>query len=138
MKLDELNISNIDTIIANIDDCFGKLEISVDRDIQNQLEYLIYRYSNEVSNIKRVYTRNAYKLQQAKDKEFIKQRKQENSDLVTTKKVNKDFQEQNTYISLQEDIVDRLEDKKEYITRLANHINSMRIADLADAKRNAL
>lgn len=121
--------------LSQIDSCFEKLRVSVDRHIQNNLEYAIYSFSWKISDIKRSYIRNKYLLQQAKDKEFTKRRGKENSDLATTKAINKDFIEENNFVSLQELIVEWLEDKQKHIKRLADHINDMRIADLSDAKR---
>jgi hypothetical protein len=41
-------------------------------------------------------------------------------------------------LELQEMIIERLEKKEMMILRLANHINNMRIDDLAEQKRNQI
>lgn len=135
VKFTDIDIKSIEVDLKVIDKSFDKLKISLDRDIQNKLEYSIYTLSNKISDIQRIYIRNKYLLQQGKDEEFKNKRQSETSDLSTTKSINKDYAEENNYLSLQEMIVERLENRKKSIVRLANHINDMRIADLADAKR---
>jgi hypothetical protein len=135
VKFTDIDIKTIEIDLKAIDQSFDKLKISLDRDIQNKLEYSIYTLANKISDIQRVYIRNKYLLQQGKDEEFKTKRQSESSDLSTTKSINKDYAEENNYLSLQEMIVERLENRKKSIVRLANHINDMRIADLADAKR---
>lgn len=135
VKFTDIDIKSIEVDLKTIDQSFDKLKISLDRDIQNKLEYSIYTLANKISDIQRVYIRNKYLLQQGKDEEFKNKRQSESSDLSTTKSINKDYAEENNYLSLQEMIVERLENRKKSIVRLANHINDMRIADLADAKR---
>jgi len=114
---------------------FDKLKKWVIQEIQNDLEYEIYYFACASSDIARVYTRNMYKLSKEMDTRFLVERQNFNSDLATTKKVKKDLIREHTEIELQEDVIDWIKDRKRDIHRLADHLNWMRIGDLAMAKR---
>lgn len=135
VKFTDIDVKSVESDLKKIDDNFSKLQISVDRSLQNELEYNIYNLRNKVSDIKRIYIRNDYIREQEKSSLFKQKREWEKSDLSTTKSINKEYAEENNYMNLQKMIVEWLEDKQDNIIRLANHINNMRIADLADAKR---
>ena len=135
-KLEDIEIKVLENSLLSIDKLFWKLRISRDKENINELEFLIYEFSNMVADIKRIYTRNRYRVKTEKDKKVIEARETEKSDLSTTKKVNKEFANENGVIELQEMIVEYFEDKKKFIIRLADHISNLRIRDLSDAKRN--
>ena len=136
MKLKEIQIKPLETLLFDIDKLFWKLKISRDKNNINELEYLIYEFSNMVADIKRIYTRNWYQIKKEKDNKFIEERESLKSDMSTIKKVNKDFINENSIIELQEMIVEYFEDKRKFIIRLADHISSLKIRDLSDAKRS--
>lgn len=135
-KLEDIDIKSLENSLLSIDKLFWKLRISRDKENINELEFLIYEFSNMVADIKRIYTRNWYRVKTEKDKKFIEARETEKSDLSTTKKINKEFANENWVIELQEMIVEYFEDKRKFIIRLADHISNLRIRDLSDAKRN--
>ena len=135
MELEQINIKPLEKNIKEIDKLFGKLRNKVDADVLLSLEYEIYYFFNAVSELDRVYIRNLYKINNIKDEAFLKERKNMNSDLATTKKVNKDFISENTTIQLQEMVMERLVKKQKIFTRLADKLDSHRIGELAMQKR---
>jgi len=135
MELKEINVKWIDESVKKIDSLFWKLRISIEVETQKELEFELYRFNNELADIERIYIRNRKALQSEKDKIFLEKRDKSNSDLSTTKKVNKDFQNYNTDLDFQEMIIERCKKKQKWFERLANAVNSFRINDLAQAKR---
>lgn len=137
-KIKDLNISWLDESIKKIDWLFWKLYISIEIEMQKELEFELYNFNNLLADISRQYIRNWKILQSEKDKKFVENRYKSNSDTMTTKKVNKDFQEYNTDLEFQEQIVEWCKKKQKGFERLANAINDFRINALAEAKRNVL
>jgi len=74
-------------------------------------------------------------LSKTKNAIFVSERQYFNSDLATTKKINKDFLEENDLVELQKQIMERIEKEEFTIKRLANFINNERINDLSMKKR---
>ncbi len=138
ITFEDINIKPIEVSLQEIDNKFVNLKLSRDKEFINELEYCIYEFSSLVSDNYRIYTRNWYKLEKERDKRFIDIRKDYNSDLSTIKYINTEMREDITYLELQKMMIDWLEDKRKIIIRLADNINSQRIGDLADAKRNQI
>lgn len=102
---------------------------------QKDLEYEIYYFFSAVSLVKKIYIRNWHLLNKMKDTKFIDERGKNTSDLMTTKKVNKDYIQENNTVEMQSMVIDWLKEKEKMFTRLADFINDERINDLAMAKR---
>ena len=135
IKFEQINIKPLEWYIKRINKFFEDLRWVNSIELQSDLEYEIYYFACASSDIARAYTRNLYKLNKEKDTRFLVERKNYNSDLTTTKKVNKDLIKEHTELELQEQIIDWLEERKKDIHRLANHINNSRIDELANNKR---
>lgn len=138
MKLAPLQ--NKDILEANkaINDVIDKLKYTRNKDDVNEFEFMIYELSNIIYNSKSIYYRNYYTVEREKDKLFIVKRKNENSDLKTMKSINTEMREDITTLELQKEFIELCEKQLKATTRLADHINNMRIADMADAKRSQI
>lgn len=138
MKLYPLQDNDIKVANKAIQDIIESLKYTRDRDNINELEYMIYELSNLIYDSKSIYLRNYYTIEREKDKLFIERRKNDNSDLKTMKSINNDLREDITTLELQDEFVELCTKQLKTITRLADHINNMRIADMADAKRSQI
>lgn len=134
-ELEQITVKHFEWQIKKIDDIFWALKKNVTVEKQKELEYAIYYFCNDVSEIQRTYARNVYKVNKIIDDEFEKERVNHNSDLATTKALNKKHREEKNMLSLQDAIVERLEKKEDIFKRLANFINNERINALAVAKQ---
>jgi len=135
IELEQIDIKPLEKYVAEIDKLFQKLHKKVDIETQKELEYQIYYFMNYTNSLWKIYIRNAYKLSKTKNAIFVSERQYFNSDLATTKKINKDFLEENDLVELQKQIMERIEKEEFTIKRLANFINNERINDLSMKKR---
>lgn len=138
MKLAQLHKNDIVQANKAIQWVIETLRYSRDRDNVNELEYMIYELSNLIYDSKSIYLRNYYTIEREKDRMFIERRKNETSDLKTTKSINNDLREDITTLELQDEFIELCAEQLKAIKRLADNINNMRIADMADAKRSQI
>lgn len=130
-----LNLEIIAEKLKTIDYLFWKLKVYRDKELINELEYEIYDFCISIADQRSLYLKNLYELEREIDIKFNEIRQKFNSDIATTKYIRSKMREQITDLEHQKEIIENIETKKRIITRLADHINSMRIWDLADAKR---
>lgn len=135
MQLEQIDIKHFDKHLSDINSIFEKLKKKVSMEEQKNLEYAIYYFCNDVAEIQRIYARNLYKINKIIDDEFGDEREKQNSDLATTKSLNKKHREEKTLLELQEMVVEWLNKKEDIFKRLANFINNERINALAVAKQ---
>jgi len=138
VELEQIDIKPLEKYVVGIDKLFKKLYKKVDIDTQKNLEFSIYYFESDIAKLQKVFIRNSYKLSKEKNKRFVDERKNFNSDMMTSKKVARDFSEENDLIALQENVMERLEKETMTIRRLANFINNERIDNLASAKRQGV
>lgn len=135
IEFETIDIKPLEEYMKRINRYFDKLKKLVVVEIQNDLEYEIYYFACASSDITRTYTRNLYRVNKEQDKRFLLERKNFKSDLATIKKIKKDMISEYTEIELQEQVIDWINWRKKDIHRLADHLNWVRIWDLAMAKR---
>lgn len=134
-EFEKIDIKQAEEYIKRINRYFEKLRKSVDIETQRDLEYEIYYFASSISELSKRYTRNLYRINKEFDNRFLLERQNYNSDLTTTKKVKKDLIQEYTEIEIQQEVIERLKDRKKDIHRLANFVNDERIDSLAMAKR---
>lgn len=138
IKLAEISLKWIEDKIKKIDWLFWKLYKVRDKQLIDDLEFEIYYLRWEMADQYRIYVRNNHLINTEKWKLHLQERDKYNSDLTTTKAINRMLNNEIAILELQEMIIERLEKKEMMILRLANHINNMRIDDLAEQKRNQI
>jgi len=134
VEIKSLSIKGIEAKIKSIEKNIAKLKISRDPKVLDDMEFEIYYLRGEIADQYYTYALNCHAMEMEKWRQHLIERPKHNSDLTSSKAVNKILKDDIAKLNLQEAIIERLEKKENPILRIANHINSMRIWDLAIAK----
>lgn len=123
-------------ILDEISTLIDYLLVSRDRDKQSELELCLFVFAKEIKDKKEKFFKKKFPLEREKNKKFLEKREKHNSDLATTKAINKEFEKQSIDLEALEVEIELLEDQYKSIVRIANHINDRFIQDNVDNKRN--
>jgi len=120
----------------NIDELIWFLLTTRDREKQTFLELNIYEYWKLIKDKREFYFSKKIPLDRKKNDDFGKIRELHNSDLATTKAINKGYAQEITDLEAFEAEIEIMTDFYKVIIKVANHINDRFIQDNVDNKRN--